>query len=615
MLMPINLARRRYSQTTIGRSIRVLTRKDQRRIFLVSILQVFLSLLDLLGVAAIGMLGALAVRGIQSSPPGDRVQGILDFLHLSGFSFQVQAAILAISATFFLVSRTVFSVFFTRKTLFFLSRKAATISANLVSRLLAQPLLVVQSRSTQETLYALTVGVNTIAMGVIGTVIQMFTDASLLIILLVGLFIVDPYIAILSALIFGVIGLVMFLLMNVRAKRLGELNSELSISSSQKILEVLNSYRELTVRNRRGFYAQEIMKLRLRLADTSAETQFLPNISKYVIESSIIIGGLVIGAQQFLTQDATHAVATLGVFMAASTRIAPAIMRIQQSAIQVKGSLGVATPTLDLIDSLGLDGVDQEISKLPKFDYQDFTGDVSVKNLSLTYPGKKLPALKNINLELKSGSAVAIVGPSGAGKTSLVDAILGVLLPDSGVVEISGMSALESARKWSGAIAYVPQDIMIIDGTISENVVLGYQTAGADEKHIWDALESAQLDSFVRSLPDGLSTLVGERGAKLSGGQRQRLGIARALFTKPKLLVLDEATSSLDGQTESEITASIKKLKGEVTVLLIAHRLSTVREADLVVYMEKGSIIATGSFEHVRNTVPDFDHQAELMGL
>ena len=268
-----------------------------------------------------------------------------------------------------------------------------------------------------------------------------------------------------------------------------------------------------------------------------------------------------------------------------------------------------------MIDSLGLDGVDQEISKLPKFDYQDFTGDVSVKNLSLTYPGKELPALKNINLELKSGSAVAIVGPSGAGKTSLVDAILGVLLPDSGVVEISGMPALESARKWSGAIAYVPQDIMIIDGTISENVVLGYQTAGADEKYIWDALESAQLEEFVRSLPDGLSTLVGERGAKLSGGQRQRLGIARALFTKPKLLVLDEATSSLDGQTESEITASIKKLKGEVTVLLIAHRLSTVREADLVVYMEKGSILATGSFEHVRSAIPDFDHQAELMGL
>lgn len=614
-MMPINRARRRYRKTTIGRSIRVLTRRDQRRISLVSILQVFLSLLDLLGVAAIGILGALAVRGIQSSPPGDRVQGILDLLKLSGFSFQFQAAILAVSATFFLISRTIFSVFFTRRTLFFLSRKAATISANLVSRLLAQPLLVVQSRSTQETLYALTIGVNTIALGVIGTVIQMFTDASLLIILLVGLFIVDPYIAILSALIFGVIGLVMFLLMNVRAKRLGELNSELSITSSQKILEVLNSYRELTVRNRRGFYAKEIMKLRLKLADTSAETQFLPNISKYVIESSIIIAGLAIGAQQFLTQDATHAVSTLGVFMAASTRIAPAIMRIQQSAIQVKGSLGVATPTLDLIDSLGLDVVDQEVSELPEFEYQDFSGDVTVKNLSLTYPGKKLPALKNINLELRSGSAVAIVGPSGAGKTSLVDAILGVLLPDSGTVEISGMSAFESAKKWSGAIAYVPQDIMIIDGTISENVALGYQTSGTDERHIWDALESAQLDSFVRSLPDGLFTLVGERGAKLSGGQRQRLGIARALFTKPKLLVLDEATSSLDGQTESEITASIKRLKGEVTVLLIAHRLSTVREADMVVYMEQGSIRATGTFEHVRSTVPDFDHQAELMGL
>jgi ABC-type multidrug transport system fused ATPase/permease subunit len=174
---------------------------------------------------------------------------------------------------------------------------------------------------------------------------------------------------------------------------------------------------------------------------------------------------------------------------------------------------------------------------------------------------------------------------------------------------------LEAIAKWPGAISYVPQDVMVVNGSIRENVALGYPLEAARDELVNSALSIASLSDFVANLPEGLDTNLGERGGKISGGQRQRIGIARALFTKPKLLVLDEATSALDGDTEESISSDIQKLKGSTTVVLIAHRLSTVRDADLVLYMDKGEIVARGTFEEVRNAVPDFDRQAKLMGL
>jgi ABC-type multidrug transport system fused ATPase/permease subunit len=193
--------------------------------------------------------------------------------------------------------------------------------------------------------------------------------------------------------------------------------------------------------------------------------------------------------------------------------------------------------------------------------------------------------------------------------------ILGVLSPDEGAIEISGISPLDAIKKWPGAISYVPQDVMISNGTIRENVALGYPLEVATDQHVYAALEIADLVSFVNSLPNGLDTQVGERGTRMSGGQRQRLGIARAMFTNPSLLVLDEATSSLDGETEVKVSDAIKNLGKATTVILIAHRLSTVKDVDIVVYMADGRIQATGKFEEVRSKVSDFDHQAQLMGL
>lgn len=611
----VTLLGKKWRGTTIGRSTRVLSRKDKQKIFFVVMFQSFLGLLDLAGVAAIGVLGSLAVRGVSSQGPGDRVEAVLTFLQLAEQSFQTQAAVLGCIAASLLIARTILSVIFTRRTLYFLSRRGARISSSLISKLLSQDLLTIQKRTTQETLYAVTRGVDSITLGVIGITVTLISDVSLLIILALGLLIVDPTIAIGTVAVFACIGWVLYRLLNKSAKRLGLEESKLTIANNEKIVEVLNSYRESVVRNRRYFYAKEIEKTRFKLANTLADIAFLPSISKYVIESTVVLGTLVISASQFLLQDASRAVATLAIFMAASTRIAPAVMRIQQGAIGIRQSLGSAEPTLDLIESL--EGVQENpaASTNLELEHHGFIPTIELINLSLTYPNKVTPALDGISLKIESGTFVALVGPSGAGKTSLVDVLLGVLRESSGTVLISGKLPLDSIAEWPGAIAYVPQDVSMSSGSIKENITLGFPDVSENLDLIFDALKLAQLLDFTKSLPQGLETQVGERGTKLSGGQRQRLGIARAMFTKPKLLVLDEATSALDGQTESDISNSILDLKGSSTVVMIAHRLSTVRYADLVVYMDRGQIVAQGSFDEVRARVPNFEKQAQLMGL
>ena len=607
--------RQGWRQSAIGRSMRVLSRNDQKKIVAIAVLQIFMGALDLMGVIAIGLLGALSVTGLQSHQPGDRVHSALHFLHISNASFQTQATILGISAVVLLVGRTLLSIFFTRRILFFLSRRGAKISANLISRLLSQPLLTVQERTTQETLYSVTSGVTLITLQVLATAVVLVSDVSLLLVMAIGLFAVDPTTAIGTFLVFSLIGFFLYRYMQVRAGALGVKNSLLTIIGNEKIVEVFSSYRESVVRNRRDFYAREIGKLRYALADVSAESAFMPYVSKYVIETAVVLGAILIGAAQIILQNATHAVATLAIFLAAGTRIAPAVLRVQQGSITIRGALGQAAPTLDLMDALGdapmIENVDDAVDVI----HAGFIAEIQVMNAFLTYPQKPTPAISNISLTIPPGSAIAFVGPSGAGKTTIIDVLLGVLNPDQGSVLISGLPPLLAVSKWPGAISYVPQDVVIAAGTIRENVALGYPQEAATDELVMSALKVAHLDQFVAKLPLGIDTPVGERGAKISGGQRQRLGIARAMFTRPHLLVLDEATSSLDGETEASISEAIQALRGSITVVMIAHRLSTVRNADMVVYLSEGKVLATGSFEEVRQAVPDFNRQALLMGL
>lgn len=611
----ISSMREKYKTTNLWRSTRVLSRNDQRKIIAVIVLQIVFSLLDLIGVALIGIIGALAIRGVSSQQPGDRVAAALRILNLDNQEFQVQVFWLALAATMLLVSRTVLSIVFTRRTLRFLARRGAMITESLFSKMLSQSLMGIQKRSSQESLYALTSGVSVIVIGILGTIVAVIADASLLIVLSIGVFAVDPTTALLATVFFGLMGVVMYKSLHGRVQILGADDYKYTIQSNERILEVLGSYRENVVKNRRDYYVKEIGLLRQKLANVQAELSFIPYISKYVIETAVIIGAVLIGGIQFLLNDASRAVATLAIFLAAGTRIAPAVLRVQQGAILIKGNLAVATPTLDLIEELSnLQSTSIEDSNFESV-HEGFEPRVELKEVNFKYPGANSRALNSVDLKISQGELVVLVGSSGAGKTTLVDVILGIIDSDSGVVSISGAKPLDAILRWPGAIAYVPQDVVIVNSTIRENVTMGYESSEVPEEAIWEALQLAQLDDLVKSLPEGIDSHVGDRGTKLSGGQRQRLGIARALLTKPKLLVLDEATSSLDGETEANISQALSSLQGEVTIILIAHRLSSVRTAEKVIYLSEGRVICEGSFEFVRNTVPNFDKQAKLMGL
>jgi len=601
--------------TTLYNSLQILDSADRKKLFIVTIFQSALAFLDLAGVALVGLVGALAVTGVQSMNPGNRVSTALDFLGIQSFTIQKQVAILGLLAAGLFIVRTVLSVIVSRRTLFFLSRRAAKITGNLTAKLLSQPLLKLQEIPNQETLYALTVGVSTITLSIIGAAIGIVADLSLLIVIISGLFIVDKIIAFSTIIFFGLIGVLLYKNMSVRARHLGQENAKISVTSNAKILEVLTSYREIVVKNRRDFYTNQIAKSRLDLANIIAEFSFMPNISKYVIESGIIVGAVIISATQFLLQDASRAVATLAVFMAAASRLAPAVLRIQSTAIQARVASGSASPTLNLINSLKSLPLKFNPAQPFRSEHTNFVPTVDLINVTFSYSNKSDTVLNQVNLSIKAGEIIAIVGPSGAGKTTMADIILGVISPDIGLVKISNHDPLTAIDKWPGAIAYVPQDVMVSNCSIKENVGLGYSEEEIDDDLVLQSLKIAHLDKFIQTLPEGLQTNVGDRGTKLSGGQRQRLGIARAVFTKPKLLVLDEATSSLDGQSEADISDSINDMRGEITVILIAHRLSTVKNADKVVYLEGGKIVSVGTFDEVRKNVPNFEKQASLMGL
>lgn len=601
--------------STLLKCFEVLAVADRRKVLGACILQFLLSILDLIGVAMVGILGSLAVSGVQSHSPGERVAKTLKFLGINSLSFQQQVAILGIAATSFLVSRTILSIILSRKILFFISRRGSAISSELANKLFSKGLTELRRRSTQQNLYALTTGVQGITLGVIGSGIILVADFSLLLVLLVGLLAVNVVVAFSALAIFAAIGLLLYKTMHIRAAKLAQENMKYAVEGAETVIELIENFREYFVKNRRKVLISQFENNRNMLAESLAELSFMPTLSKYIVEASVLFSALIISAIQFSLQDASRAVATLAIFMAAGSRIAPAALRLQQGLISIKGNLAASSLTLELVTE------SKEWILLPEinfdFDkkYVGFKPEVRISNLSYAYPEQAEDVLSDINLSLNSGEFLAVVGKSGAGKSTLVDALLGLVFPQTGSVLISNEEPKSCLMKWPGAVAYVPQETHIVNGSLRSNICIGFKIDEFSDVDILEALNSAQLSDFLKGLSHGLETVIGEYGVGLSGGQRQRLGIARALLTKPKLIILDEATSSLDAQTESEINQSIYSLKGSVTVILIAHRLSTARNADKVAYLSSGKIEALGSFEEVRAAVPDFDAQAKLMGL
>jgi ABC-type multidrug transport system fused ATPase/permease subunit len=590
----------------------ILNKVDRVKIIVMTLFQIGFNLIDLVGIALFGVLGSLAVTGSSSRENGDRVTEVLIFLNLDNYSLQNQAAILGSAAAFLLVMKTLISLYFTRKTMYFLSIRGAMITKDLTSKILTLPLEKVQSRSLQENVYALTGGIGNLTNNVLGSFILAIADFSLVLIMLIGLFYVDPMISAITLIIFGGVALVLYFSLHGKAKELGNYRARMNHKSLELIQEVFDSYREIFVGNKRNFYINQISNQQSGLARNTAQVVFLPNISKYVLEISIITGTVAISAFQFIRSDAAQAAATLTIFLASSTRIGPAILRIQQSGIQITNNLAAVKPSLELINELNV--LKNEVVAPSKFsqNHGNGWGSILVKNVSFQYKDSQNESLKNIDIEIPFGKIVSIVGRSGAGKTTLIDVILGINNPTSGSVTISGRTLSSIYEDYPGSFAYLPQNSIIINGTIRENICMGYDQEQISTEEMLEALDKAHLLDFVNQLPERFDTHIGDRGSKLSGGQRQRLAIARALITKPKILVMDEATSALDNETELEISKTVQDLRGTTTVILIAHRLSTVKNSDLILYLENGEILAFDDFENVRKKVPDFEKSTNL---
>lgn len=593
----------------------ILQKKEKKKIFLISVLQTFASALDLIGVAAIGMLTALAVNGVQSRPPGDRVSFVLNQIGLSGFTFHQQVVVLGFFSVAAMVSRTILSVVLSRATLRILSKISSNITSDLVSKLFSRPLSEVRKRSVYENVYALTEGVKSIMIGIIGVVVLLLADFSLLIVLMFGLAIINPLVAFSTLAVFSGIGLTLYFLQKNRAEVLGKNYTKLAISRDAELFSSLNIYRELYVRNQRQIYSSKISAQTRDMAYLNAEVSFLPLVNKYVIEATVILGTFIIAAIGFTFQDVSNAVSGLAIFSIAATRIAPGIIRIQQSLILMRSSLGSSVRTLELINSLKDAKPLSESIKNSFVSHDDFVPSIDFERVSFIYPGADGPALSDVSVKIFPGQLIAIIGPSGSGKSTFVDLLLGVLEPSEGRVLISSNSPNDAIENSPGAIAYVPQDVYLVQGSLEENVLLGFEANKDNRLRAREALERAQLSDFIGTLPEQYETLIGDTGIGLSGGQRQRIGIARALITNPKLIVFDEATSSLDGETENKIKDTIQAMKGKVTQVVVAHRLSTVRDADNVLYIDNGGIRAKGTFADIAHAIPNFDAMSKQMGL
>ena len=320
----------------------------------------------------------------------------------------------------------------------------------------------------------------------------------------------------------------------------------------------------------------------------------------------LMIGGVSIIL--FATGSPNNALTVLGVFGAAALRALPTLNRVSANLATMRtGRIGleiVLSSTAEL-DQRGTH-VETPIDDTP------YRGNIELRNLSFRYADSATDVLTDLSLRIRENATTAFVGSSGAGKSTLLDLVLALQDPTSGTIECGGRSIFADRAAWYAGLGVVPQDVFLVNDTLRSNIAFGVPPERVDHDRVAEVIRMSQLGELVQTLPDGLDTVVGERGVRLSGGQRQRLGLARALYRRPRVLVLDEATSALDNATEYEIAETLRGLQGSMTILIVAHRLSTVRGADTLVFLKDGRIEATGTFTEVRDASAEF---ARLVAL
>lgn len=592
----------------VKKSYSHLSNPEKHQVLVISSGQVALALFDAVGVSFFGAIASLVMSSVNSQPPANLVRTLLIYLNLDSLSLQFQTAGLAIIGVLILSLKTYLSYKLSDKILRVLSVTSARLSSQLLSKLFDVETNYLRGRTTQSILYDVTTGVSVLTVGVLGIATTLLSDIALLAVIFAGVFYINISVALFTGLMFTCILFLLRKYIDHQAHRLSSEVSNSAVQSNATIVEILENLATISVSKTGVYFENKVFTERKKLNNLLAKQTLLPNIGKSVLEVSVLLGVLIISGLEFLFYDSKHAILNLSIFLIAASRITPAVLRIQYGLLQIKSSAGTSDSALILIELL-----DQyEVHSASEENGLRVANEALVaRNLEFAYPGSEFSIYVE-RIHVKSGEFVAIVGPSGGGKSTMLKILTGLIRQDNGSVRYQHKSVRDFLNLFPGRIAYVPQHVGIVGDTLETNINLGREISMQDFNRCLDASDlsdwkgtgQAEVDLQLQSSPE-----------TLSGGQRQRIGICRALVSNPDVLFLDEATSAIDGHSEQKILKNLRKFNPNLALIVVAHRLSSIKDADRVLYIDQGKVIAEGTFEEVRGKVEAFDRQAIAMGL
>lgn len=561
-----------------------------------------LALLDTAGVAA--MIPLMQLVG-GAEPDSGALAAISDLAGTSDPATLIPIVALGITVLFIVksISAMAFRWWLLGRT----SRVSALVGTELMRRYLLAPYASHRRRRLSE-VYRNIGEASQQGSSVLMTTLSIVTDSLTLVAIVIVLAITSPAVTLVTVLLFGTAVLGLQLSLRRVQSRIGEESAESNLQAWSYMMPALDGFREARLTSSTEVFVEGYRAAKLRNAEASRRLGIVSELPRYALEIGFVVMIAGISLVLFTSGDSTEALTVLGVFAAASIRGLPTLNRVAGSlAIVRAGRVGLRIVT-ESVAQLEAEGQHDETAGRSA----PYRGDIVLSGVGYTFEDADVPVLDGIDLHIPADRTTAFVGASGAGKTTLLDMILGLLEPTEGVIECGGRSISEDLTGWYAGLGVVPQDVFVVNDTLAANVAFGVPAPEVDRERVGEVLSVARLTALVEGLPDGLDTMLGERGTRLSGGQRQRLGLARALYRRPRVLVLDEATSALDNETEREITEALSALSGSVTILVVAHRLSTVQDADNLVFLKDGRLQAQGSFSELRQLSPEF---ARLVAL
>lgn len=418
----------------------------------------------------------------------------------------------------------------------------------------------------------------------------------------------NPFISIIVITVLGILSYLFFKFFRRKLKEIGARRVQYAQKVVQSINQGLGGIKEVKILGREQVFLDVYEQNLIEDRKANFFLNFINQLPRSYFETLAVTAIILIIILTLVQRGSMAQVLPLiSLFAAAAFRLLPSATRLMVSL----NSVIFYSASVDIIYDDILEARSLEIHKAEPVAIKPFRDRLELIDLYYTYPNAPRPALCGVSLTIKQGEMVGFVGSSGAGKTTVVDLILGLLEPSQGDIRVDGESIYDNLPQWQRQIGYIPQTIYLCDDTLRRNIAFGLPDEAIDERAVWSAVEAAQLATFVRTLPDGLDTVVGERGVRLSGGQRQRIGIARALYHNPSVLIMDEATAALDNQTEAGVMDAIQALSGEKTIIMIAHRLSTVMECDRLYLMANGQVAAVGSYQELLQISPEFRAMAQ----